>query len=145
MTRLAMLAAGALVVGAGWASAVNPPFGGDDTGFIPPPKSALAKCETKVAKATAKLVAGIIKCHVDRAAGKKIVDEVGEDACEQAAKDKFVMKTSIVGCDACTDLPNLGALVEAAIDGANGLVFCASSSPSSAFFEKDRGYLESLF
>jgi hypothetical protein len=47
------------------------PFGGDDTGFLPPPKSTSAKCEAGAAKAEGKLIACIQKCHASRASGKR--------------------------------------------------------------------------
>ena len=51
-----------------WSATARPqtPWGGDDTGFLLPPKSAAAKCEAGAAKAEGKLAQCIIKCHMHR-------------------------------------------------------------------------------
>jgi hypothetical protein len=59
------------------------PFGGDDTGFIPPAKSTIAKCEAGAAKAEGKLIKCILKCHADRASGK-LADNTAEESCEKS-------------------------------------------------------------
>ena len=74
----------ALVVGLWVASArAQTPFGGDDTGLIPPPKSPIAKCEAGAAKAEGKLIKCILKCHADRASGK-LADNTAEESCEKS-------------------------------------------------------------
>ena len=62
----------ALSVGLLWVgnARAQTPFGGDDTGFIPPAKSTTAKCEAGAGKAADKLIACILKCHASRASGK---------------------------------------------------------------------------
>jgi hypothetical protein len=78
----------ALVVGLCVASArAQTPFGGDDTGFIPPAKSPTAKCEAGAAKAAGKLIACIDKCHASRASGK-LADDTAEDSCEKTPAGK---------------------------------------------------------
>jgi hypothetical protein len=123
--------------------AANPPFGGDDTGFVPPPKSDVAKCETKASKAAAKLVACIFKCHDSRASGK-LADDTAEDACEKGLTGKkpscaAAFANSIAklkGCPPCINgsaMASLASAAEAILDADNGMVYCAS--PSGAFVQ----------
>jgi len=100
------------------------PFGGDDTGNVPPDKDT-GKCEDKVAKSAGKLAADIIKCHIGRADGKKITDQLAEETCEQTAIGKFTTKTKTDTCNSCTDLGTIAANVELAIDTNNKLIYCA--------------------
>ena len=102
-------------------------MGGDDTGFVPPNKT-VAKCEDGVAKATGKLIAGLVKCHIDRARGKTTSDPE-EDACEQVAITKFTTKTKTLTCDPCTNLPAIATWVEQTIDAGNGRIYCAAGTP----------------
>jgi alpha-acetolactate decarboxylase len=106
----------------------NPPFGGDDTGFLPPAKSPLLKCENGVTKAIGALAGALGKCHVARASGKT-TDDAGEDGCEQAALTKFTTKTKTVGCGACTDPAAIAAAVEGVVDSNNGQAYCAAGTP----------------
>src|SRR6516225_4069733 len=62
-------------------------FGGDDSGFVPTAKSAIAKCEAGAAKAEGKLIKCIDKCHASRASGK-LADDTAEDACEKTLAGK---------------------------------------------------------
>src|SRR5262249_32719509 len=80
VAAVAALSVGLLWVGTARAQT---PFGGDDTGFVPPPKSAIGKCEAGAGKAVDKLIACIFKCHASRASGK-LVDETAEDECEKS-------------------------------------------------------------
>ena len=82
--KIAIAAGFAVVLAAGYSFA-GTPFGGDDTGFVPPvsPKSDTAKCEIKVARNVRKAIDCIIKCHIDRAA-LKTTDDTGEVNCETA-------------------------------------------------------------
>jgi hypothetical protein len=118
------------------------PFGGDDTGDVPPPKSASAKCEAGAAKAEAKLEACIGKCHASRFAGK-LADDTAEDSCEKtlAGKScaaKFTASIAkLSGCPPCingTTMANLAGLTESLIDSNNSTIYC-SSSPSGAFLQ----------
>jgi hypothetical protein len=104
-------------------SGQNPPFGDSDTGFLPPARSALLKCENGIAKATAKLMSALVKCHIARASGKT-TDDVGEDGCETAAVGKFIAKTKTVGCGSCTDLSAIAQTIQGVIDSNNGLAYC---------------------
>jgi hypothetical protein len=119
----------------------EPAVRGDDTGFVPPAKSATAKCEGKVSKAAAKLVACIFKCHDSRGAGK-LEDATHEEECEttddsKSCRAKFIEAIGkLKECPACinaTNMAGLEATAEAALDASNGMVYCAS--PSAAFVE----------
>ena len=134
----------ALVVGLWAASArAQTPFGGDDTGLIPPAKSPIAKCEAGAGKAADKLIACILKCHASRASGK-LADDTAEDACEKTLAGKSCTAlfaaaiAKLKGCPACingTTMANLAGLTEALLDGNNSMVYCAAS-PSGAFLDK---------
>jgi hypothetical protein len=129
----------ALSVGLWGASArAATPWGGDDTGFIPPAKSPAAKCELRAAKAESKLVSCILKCHASRASGK-LADETAEESCEKtlAGKKKScaakfaasIAKPS--GCPSCingTAMAGVAGLTEALIDSKNNVVYCDASS-----------------
>ncbi len=112
------------------------PWGGDDDGFIPPKAS--ASCENALAKALAKAVVCVAKCHQARAVGK-ITDETGEEACEtdvgnaasckakyNKTRDKLVNGGT---CPACLDqvaMDQIFAQGEAFIDSTvNGQIYCA--------------------
>ena len=139
MLRISCLVA-ALSVGLWMAPArAGTPFGGDDTGFIPP--AANAKCEAGAAKAAGKLVACIMKCHASRASGK-LADDTAEDSCEKtlAGKSctaKFAASIAkLSGCPSCingTTMGGLAAFAESILDASNGMVYCAS--PSGAFVQ----------
>jgi len=95
---------------------------------VPPAGSALLKCENGVAKGIGKLMAAVVKCHIGRASGKT-TDDMGEDACEQAALLKFGTKTKTAGCGSCTNLGNIATAVEGIVDSNNGQVYCAAGTP----------------
>jgi hypothetical protein len=113
-----------------WASATPPsgPFGGDDTGFIPPDalNGPIAKCESGVAKSTIQLVATILQCQISRT--RKPADSAGEDACDAAAKAAFVAGTATAGCSPCTDLAAIADGIENAVDIASASIYCASGT-----------------
>ena len=118
------------------------PFGGDDTGFVPTPKSASAKCEAGAAKAVGKLIACIDKCHESRLSGK-LADDTAEDSCEKTLAGKSCTAkfagsiAKLSGCPMCingTTMGNLAGTLEGLLDGANSTFFC-SASPSGAFVQ----------
>jgi hypothetical protein len=125
----------ALAVGLWVASAraQGTPWGGDDTGFIPPPAD--AKCEAGASKAEGKLIACILKCHADRAKGK-LADDTAEDSCEKtlAGKSCFAKFAASIaklkGCPACingTTMGNLAGLTEGVLDGNNSAIYCGGA------------------
>jgi hypothetical protein len=142
--KIAIAVALAVVVAAGYALA-GTPFGGEDTGYVPPgsPKSDFAKCAVKVSTNVRKAVDCIIKCHQDRG-NLKTTDDAGEDNCEGGDPKKSCfakyLKTrdSILKkpCPTCLDSGSQDALfntAETLLDSTNGMVYCAS--PSGAFID----------
>jgi len=122
MKRVAQVAIFASALSGALAMAATlPPWGGEDTGWLPPPKSPLEKCESAVAKKTAKLLSSITKCHQLRVQGK--IDAAGENACEDVAIGKFGT-TKTTGCAACTNLNSISSAMEAFLDSATGAFFC---------------------
>src|SRR6516162_1428803 len=125
---------GALVVGLCLPSAhAQTPFGGDDTGFLPP--AADAKCEAGAAKAEGKLIACILKCHASRASGK-LADDTAEDSCEKtlvgkSCAAKFTLEISkLKGCPSCingTTMANLAGMTETLLDGTNSTIYCGGA------------------
>lgn len=116
-----MLATGIAIAGT--------PFGGDDTGFVPPDKAAY-KCASKVQAALAKLQLSITMCH-QRMANEGLRGDAGDDEpCENAAKAKFdatVSKLlSSTTCPPClvSATAGLSDTVEAQLDGATGDYYC---------------------
>ena len=111
------------------------PFGGDDTGDVPPAKSASAKCEAGAAKAEGKLIACIDKCHASRARGK-LADDTAEDSCEKTLVGKSCAAkftgsiAKLSGCPACingTTMANLAGLTETVLDGNNAAIYCGGA------------------
>ena len=116
------------------------PFGGDDTGFIPPTKN-VAKCESSVARSHAKAVACILGCHRKRATGA-LADETAEDTCEKtgparsSCKGKYDVATGNASkinalCPPCLDPTTRGdffGAIEGALDALNSNVYCAGTT-----------------
>src|SRR5262249_5859303 len=101
------------------------PFGGDDMGTIPSdaPNGPITRCDKVVAKATAKLAGGLVKCHIGRASGKYPDDSSEELGCEERPTAKFG-NTKIAGCLSCTSLGAVVASVDGLIDGNNDKIYC---------------------
>src|SRR5262249_55064874 len=127
---LALLSVGLLWAGGARAQT---PFGGDDTGFVPP--AANAKCEAGAAKAVDKLIACILKCHASRASGK-LADDTAEDSCEKtlvgkSCTAKFAASISkLKGCDPSIDvttMANHAGMTESLLDGNNSTIYCDTS------------------
>jgi len=139
--KLAIVAGLATLLGAGVAMA-GTPFGGDDTGFVPPDKATLS-CENAVGKLVGKYIACVLKCHVARAGGKTTTD-AQEDACESAnggkgCGDKFnaglaKVNAKCPGSCAVANAPSVRSLAEAVLDANLGSVYC--KSPSGAFLDQ---------
>jgi hypothetical protein len=75
-----------LATAAVWA-APGDPFGGDDTGFIPP-DAATQKCEAAIGKTVAKHVSCVEKCHAARAKTKLTTSDA-EEGCESVCEGKY--------------------------------------------------------
>ena len=139
----------ALVVGLCVASArAQTPFGGDDTGIVPPAKSPTAKCESGAAKAADKLIACILMCHASRVSGK-LADDTAENACETGLAGKscfasFTLAISMLkGCPSCINgmtMADLAFLTASRIDGNNSAVYCDSAS-GTFFGGDDTGFV----
>ena len=123
------------------------PFGGDDGGFVPVAKSTVAKCEKKVSKLNAMLIACTMNCHRLRASGK-LADDTAEEACEETnvkgkgCRDKYNKAVAkLTGCPPCLDGSAVANLAESstdAPDALDGLIYCAS--PSGAFVDGIAGF-----
>src|SRR5690348_5641387 len=139
MTKRLVLTAVVLGMLGGVALAQTP-WGGDDDGFIPQTK-AVANCENALAKALAKAVVCVAKCHQSRASGK-IADESAEEACEtdvanaasckskyNKTRDKLVSSGACPACltdNSATVMDQLFGQGEAFIDSTvNGQIYCA--------------------
>ena len=139
---ISMLAVGSALAGT--------PFGGDDTGFIPPDKDT-AKCEDSVGKSLGKAAACILGCHKKRADGK-LADATAEENCETnlpAAADCKGKYNAVTGnsskinalCPPCLDSATRAGLfdtVETLIDSNNNKIYCAGTT---AWGGDDTGFI----
>src|SRR5262245_51048070 len=118
--RLAIAALVAWALAAGTARAQTP-FGGDETGFIPP-DDANTKYEVKVGKNLAKYQKCHLKCHEKRA--KQKLDEVGEENCEGTCKTKYdtsnTKLTAPALAMACLSTDSVRATWHGTLDAQNG-------------------------
>jgi hypothetical protein len=93
--------------------------GGDDGGWIPADAGGL-KCAARIAKAYAKLVVAVDKCHLRAAKEAFGGDPFDDDACEQAAQAKYdavVQKLAALGlCPACLVAAAPGLATDAVAD-----------------------------
>jgi hypothetical protein len=114
-------------VGIAWA-APGDPFGGDDSGSIPP-DTVTQKCEAKVGKAAAKYVKCVFACHAQRAKGKLATADA-EDGCEDTCKTSCTNKFAVItGCPPCltpTSVSTYGDSLRTSTDNNNGTVYCAN-------------------
>ena len=108
----------------------TPSPAGDDTLNITTDPAALC-CEKRVALIAAKLLKCQTKCHDSRARGK-IVDETGEESCENdlcvTAKYNGAITSTIAKCGSCPPCFNSATLASNLLargDQNNGLVYCA--------------------
>lgn len=126
-------AAVAVTLSAGLALA-GTPFGGDDTGFVPPDK-ATSKCEDGVAKNVGALAAGLIKCNVKDSDDKfkNAGNGAGFDgpACELAAIGKWDGKVNALVCPSCLDQAGKDFVRDLTVTLVNlngGVVFCDNTT-----------------
>ena len=111
MTKRVVLIAAVAGVLVGGVTTAQTPFGDDDEGHLPPTRR-VALCENAIAKALAKAVVCLAKCHQARALGK-LQDDTAEDACESnvgrptSCKSKFnSVRDRLLsegGCPTCLD------------------------------------------
>jgi len=111
-------------------------LGADDPGYVPP-DTGTAGCEGGVARHVAKLVAGLVHCHVRSADAPLSGAIFHEEACEDAAAERYTAGTAqLAGCPACLHPGTVGVLARAVVESNNGDVYCAS--PGGAFLEDGR-------
>jgi hypothetical protein len=135
----------AVTFGAGVAWA-GTPFGGDNTGFVPPDQASSA-CEDGVAKEVSKLKHALITCNIKDS--DRHVRNVPFDgaACQAGAQAKYDARASLLSCTgpaACVDRPGIRDLTWtlANLIDTGGVVFCdnASGVPQDP---PDSGYVPS--
>ena len=124
------------------------PFGGDDSGFVPPTKVELA-CGSKAMLLANKTSTKIVLCHVDFAGDALAGQGIGnsEDACENSATSKLGGKLNSLfarfQCPSClTAVENtLGGSIESARDADNGDVVCEGTTLLSTESADDTGFV----
>jgi len=137
---LVMVAVGA-AIGVGAARAATP-FGGDDTGFVPPDKATL-KCESSVTKNAAKFTLAVSICH-DKAADAGVKGKTfDEEACETAARGKYdAANAKLTTCPSCIDSKAIGDNVETMLDtAANPGIYCDNTSGKPLGDVDDSGFV----
>jgi hypothetical protein len=118
------------------------PFGGDDTGFVPP-DSGTYNCESKASLANAKLRVSIGKCHSSLAAQRFKGSSANDDGCETAAKAKFdATINKLDSCPACltANVTGMADAVETELDADLVDFYCEGSTP---FGDDDTGFVPS--
>lgn len=134
MSRILGVAFGVLfMVVPTWAGT---PFGGDDTGFVPPSSAALS-CAGKASILASKASVNLVRCHMSLALDAFNGQQSGssEEGCETAITGKLGGSLSKLfaggACPQCLvdATTTLGDDLEAARDADNGAVFCAGSVP----------------
>ena len=116
------------------------PFGGDDTGFVPPDKATL-KCESSVTKNAAKLTLAVSICHIKAADAGVKGKTFDEEACETAARGKYDHANGKLICPSCIDSATIGDNVETQLDTAtNAAIYCDTTS-GMAFGGDDSGFV----
>ena len=128
--RLAIAALMAWALAAGSARAATP-FGGDDSGFIPPDNDNL-KYETKVAKNVTKYQKCHLKCHEKRAKGL-LTDATGEENCENACKGKYdaanTKLTAPAPASGCLNTDSVRQFWHGVLDLFNNNIYCEGTTP----------------
>ncbi len=127
------LVGSALIAGSALA-APGDPFGGDDSGFVPPDSGTL-RCEAKVSKYTAKFVKCTAKCHISFAK-QKYTTPGAEEGCESVCEGKFdigIGKITNAGPPACPpgcmSSVSIRNVWEGIFDGNNGQIYCDGTTP----------------
>ncbi len=140
---VAMVMVGLALAGGPAGAAPGDPFGGDDSGFIPP-DAATQKCEAKVGKTLATFVKCVEKCHASRAKGKLAVTPVdAEDGCEAVCEGKYDISigklSAVSGCPpGCMSPVSIRAIWEGVLDGNNNQIYCDAGT---AFGGEDTGFV----
>jgi len=127
--NVVLSAAVAVTLSAGLALA-GTPFGGDDTGFVPPDK-ATAKCEDGVTKNVGTLVGALIKCNIkdsDDQAKHSGAGTFDGQACQNTATGKWDAKVASLTCPACVDKNGVRDLTVTLVNLNGGVAFCDNTS-----------------
>jgi hypothetical protein len=115
-----------LLASSAWAS---PPFGGDDTGFVPPNK-VIAKCENGAARNLGGLSNRLIGCA--RKGAKGSIGQGEQDFCENTSLDRFNDSTGKLKCPGCVNQTRqsgeLGEIANQLVNDAVPLIFCSGTT-----------------
>ena len=136
MTCRLLLAAGVSFLMTVAPASGGTPFGGDDTGFVPP-SPPNKRCSEAVHKGTSKLARCLFKCHIKAADSALKGKAFDEELCEQAkCLQKFAAKGAKLiaagGCPSCLDATGQDAIatqLEGFVDSINGDVYCTPGTP----------------
>jgi hypothetical protein len=117
------------------------PFGGDDTGFVPPDPNTFT-CETAVAKNVKKLNSCIRRCHITAAVKAFNAKRFDDDGCEVSCRWAYEKKQAKITfvpplpfmplCSGCLDAAHQTTLADQAetdLDSGNSSLFCAGTVP----------------
>lgn len=92
--------------------------GGDDAGFVPAGKGALA-CANAVSKGLAKLAAGVLTCHRKAVASGLKGGSTDDEPCESSARTKFDAGTTKLvakgNCPTCLGVEPQGTLADTVV------------------------------
>src|SRR5437867_5693549 len=124
------------------AAVAGGPFGGDDSGFVPPNRS-VAKCEEQVARSLASFDRCVVTCDA-RAARAALrgrpthlpaCTETGARSC-RGKYERASAKTARTGrCPACLSPPAQGLLADRAaarLEGTTGAIHCDGAPDAAA-------------
>lgn len=107
--------------------AAGVPFGGDDTGFVPPGKTT-AKCENAVASKVAKLLAKTNNCVRKGAKAAFKAKAFDQDACVAAARAAFDKAVAKLSCPPCLDKAGTATIASDRVGEVAPMIFCAGST-----------------
>jgi hypothetical protein len=123
-----VLVAGVVFGATAGAARASTPFGGDDTGFVPPDKATL-KCESSVLKNAAKLTLAVSICHMKMADAGVKGKQFDEEGCETAAAGKYEAANGKLTCPACINSGGIEHTVISQLDtAANAAIYCDNTS-----------------
>lgn len=125
---IAVFVVGGLALGPAHGACV--PFGGDDSGCIPP-DSDTYNYESKVNKNLNKYQKCVVKCHQLTASGK-VLPGTNEDNCENNCKTKYDTsnsKLTVPPAAACLVTDSVRQFWKGFLDLNNGTMFCDPGTP----------------
>jgi hypothetical protein len=130
MSRTILLALILTITLGGGLGMASPPFGGDDTGFVPPDKDA-AKCENGVADQVGKLFTKFVKCVRKGATAAFKGKTFDDEECTDDVDTKFDKAVARFTCPTCVfATPEvIHDIGDQAVDNAIPVIFCAGTTP----------------